>query len=267
MMRKTFLILILLTVVMTPFSIISGQDQAVSETVRWPDLGGREILIAVDNGYPPYSSIDENGEGVGWDYDTFSDICMLLNCVPVFQTAAWDGLLIAIGNGEYDVTGNSITYTAERDETVDFGMLYQAYDQTLLVREDENRFTTAEELAAVEDFKVGTQVGTTNEITAGNIFGAENVVSYETFPVAIEALLNNDIDAVVIDRPAAVGYIEARGDMKTVGAQLAGIEGLAFVFPPGSDLITPFNAAISALQASGRWDEIYAKWFETETAE
>ena len=42
---------------------------------------------------------------------------------------------------------------------------------------------------------------------------------------------------------------------------LAGIEGISFPMKPGSDLIAPFNAAISALQASGRWDETYNKWF------
>ncbi len=229
--------------------------------VGWPDLGGREITIAMTNDYPPYQYYDDNKELIGWDYDTIRDICTLINCTPVFVETTWDGMLIAIANGEFNLGAGGITYTAERDEAVDFTQLFQSYDQTLLVREDETRFASAEELKALGEFKVGTQVATTNELTAQNLFGTENVSSYETMPAAILALKNDDIDAVVIDRPPANGYIKEQGGLKTVDEQLAGIEGLSFPMTPGSDLVYPFNAAMSALQASGRWDEIYEKWF------
>ncbi|NWG15977.1 MAG: transporter substrate-binding domain-containing protein [Chloroflexi bacterium] len=253
-----FVLLLLLPVVG-----VLAQD-AASDKVVWPDLGGREITVAIENAYPPYNFINEQGEGVGWDYDTLNDICLLLNCKPVFIQTTWDSMLIAVANGEFDVAADGITYTKERDESVDFSMLYQAYDETLLVREDEDRFTTVEELKALPDYLVATQIGTTNEITARELFDPERVQSYDVFGAAIEALLNEDVDAVVVDRPAAEGYIAERGAMKTLAESLSGIQGLAFAFPPGSDLVHPFNAAMAALMASGRWDEVYIKWFETE---
>ena len=115
---------------------------------------------------------------------------------------------------------------------------------------------------ALDDFLVATQIGTTNEITAHELFGEEFVQSYGDFGAAIEALMNDDVDAVVVDRPAAEGYIETQGNLMTLDESLAGIEGLAFAFPPGSDLVEPINAAMWALQYSGVWDEIFAKWFE-----
>jgi polar amino acid transport system substrate-binding protein len=260
-MRAKVSLLVLILVLIVP-TLAVAQDEA---PVQWPDLGGREITVAVENAYPPYNSINEAGEAVGWDYDTFDAICQLLNCVPVYQETGWDGMLIAIAAGQFDVAADGITYTAQRDESVDFSQLYQAYDETLLVREGEDRFSTAAELKALDSYKVATQVGTTNEITAKTLFGEENVLSFDVFGAAIEALLNDDVDAVVVDRPAAEGFIEAQGGMMTLSESLAGIEGLAFAFPPGSDLIYPMNAAMSALQYSGKWDEIYAKWFDTES--
>jgi polar amino acid transport system substrate-binding protein len=256
---KFALVLLSLLSFAMSFGLTVAQEE---ETVELPDLEGREITIAVENAYPPYNFIDEEGNTVGWDYDTFNDICRLINCTPVFTEMAWDGMLIAVANGEVDVAADGITYTEERDESVDFSSLYQAYDETLLVREGEDRFTTSEELLALDDYIVATQVGTTNEITAQAIFGADNVQSYETFGAAIEALLNDDVDAVVVDRPAAEGYIEAQGGMMTLEESLSGIQGLAFAFPPGSDLVEPINAAMAALQESGRWDQIYTRWFE-----
>jgi polar amino acid transport system substrate-binding protein len=253
--------LLLVMLVFVPMVVVFAQDADAGAAVKWPDLNGREITIAMTNDYPPYQSYDENKVLVGWDYDTVRDICTLINCTPKFVETTWDGMLIAIGSGEFDVGAGGITYTADRDQTLDFTQLFQTYDETLLVRDGENRFTSADELKALSDFKVGTLLGSSNEITGDNLFGADHVVPYQSFPVAITALMNDDVDAVVIDRPAANGYIETQGGMKTFSESLAGIEGISFPMTPGSDLIAPFNAAISALQASGRWDETYQKWF------
>ena len=227
-----------------------------------PDLAGREITVAVENAYPPYNFINEAGEAVGWDYDTVNTMCQLLNCVPVYVETAWDGMLVAIANGEFDIAADGITYTEDRDETVDFSQLYQAYDETLLVKADETRFSTVAELLALPDYLVGTQIGTTNEFTAQEIFG-DRVNSFDTFGAAIQALINGDVDAIVVDRPAAEGYIEAQGGLKTLDESLAGIEGLAFAFPTGSDLVAPINAAMDWMIATGVWDDIYVKWFKS----
>ncbi len=258
--RARLISLLLLLILALSAGAVIAQDQTETPTPL-PDLGGREITIAVENAYPPYNYIDENGDAVGWDYDTFNDICKLINCTPVYQQMAWDGMLIGVSQGQVDVAADGITYTADRAELVDFSNLYQAYDETLLVRGDEDRFTTAEELKAIPGYLVATQIGTTNEITAHNLFGQDHVKSYDTFGAAIEALLNNDVDAVVVDRPAAEGYITAQGGMKTLTESLAGTEGLAFAYPKGSDLVEPINAAMAALQASGRWNQIYTRWF------
>lgn len=258
--RRKWLLIVLMITLMIPVLGVVAQDSDVA--VAWPDLGGKEITIAVENAYPPYNAIVD-GKGQGWDYDTFIAICKLINCVPKFEEVAWDGMLLGISNGSYDVAADGITYTAERDKTVDFSQLYQAYDETLLIRDNDTRFTTSDELKKLPSFLVATQIGTTNEITAKALFGEANVKSFDTFGAAIEALKNDDADAVVVDRPAAEGYIEAQGGLKTLPESLNGIEGLAFAFPPGSKLVYPVNAAMSALQASGAWDEIFAKWFKS----
>jgi polar amino acid transport system substrate-binding protein len=253
--------LLLLSILMVVVPVFGAMAQDASPA--WADLGGREILIAVENAYPPYNFYNENNEAVGWDYDTFDAICALLNCVPVYEEVGWDGMLAGISTGQWDVAADGITYTPIRDESVDFSSLYQAYDETLLVRDGEDRFSDVAGLITLSDYRVATQVGTTNEITAKTLFEEDRVLSFDTFGAAIEALLNDDVDAVVVDRPAAEGWIETQGGMKTLDESLAGIEGLAFAFPPGSDLVPYINAAMWSLQATGEWDAVYVKWFES----
>jgi polar amino acid transport system substrate-binding protein len=259
MVRRVLFLVLVCALMLTAFAV-SAQEAAEQPTL--PDLGGREITVAVENAYPPYNFINEAGEAVGWDYDTFRDICRLINCVPVYVETAWDGMLVAIANGEFDVAADGITYTEDRDETVDFSQLYQAYDETLLIRADETRFATVAELLALPDVLVGTQIGTTNEFTAIELFG-ERVNSFDTFGAAVQALVNGDVDAVVVDRPAAEGYIEAQGGLMTIEESLGGTKGLAFAYPPGSDLIEPINAAMDWMIATGVWDDIFVKWFES----
>lgn len=253
-----------LAAVALPLTVAVAQD---TEGSLWPDLGGREVTIAFDNLYPPYNYIDEtSGEGVGWDYDTFREICRRLNCEAVFIETSWEGTLTALSNGEFDIAAGGITYTIERDETVDFSQLFQAYDEALLVREGEDRFTNAESLLALGDFAVSSQVGTTNAISAVNLFGEENVQQLDNFGLAVQALINNDVDAVVIDRPAGEGYLETTPGLTILEEPLpTGIQGLAFAFPPDSELVPAINAAMSAMIYDGTWDEIYATWFESES--
>lgn len=258
MPRRILLLMLAIALLLAAF----GAAAQEAETPALPDLAGRVITVAVENAYPPYNFINEAGERVGWDYDTFDAMCALLNCVPAYVETAWDGMLVAIAAGEFDVAADGITYTADRDETVDFSQLYQAYDETLLVVEGETRFSTVAELQALGDFLVGTQIGTTNEITANALFEGR-VNSFDTFGAAVQALVNGDVDAVVVDRPAAEGYIEAQGGLMTLEESLSGVQGLAFAFPPGSDLIEPINAAMDWLIATGVWDDIYVKWFES----
>lgn len=235
-----------------------GQAQA-----GMPDLGGKTITVAVENAYPPFNSIDEaSGKGVGWDYDTVTEICKRANCVPEFKQAAWDGIFPAMQTGEFDVLADGVTYTDEREEIVDFSIPYVQVGQVLLTRADETRDLAG--FKADADARVGTQIGTTNEIVAKETFPDREVQSFEDFGGAVLALLAGDIDTVVIDNVTASGFMgENEGKLKISG-QITSDEKLAFVFPPGSDLKAAFDAALEAMKADGTLDALNKKWGLTQ---
>lgn len=227
-----------------------------------PDLGGKEIIVAVENAYPPFNFIDKTtNQGAGWDYDAWQEICALLNCKPVMTEAAWDGIFEAAAAGQYDVVADGVTITEERKLKVAFSDPYLTYGQVILTRADESRFSDDKTLAALTDTKVASQLGTTNEAKAIEIVGEARVSSFDTFDASVLALLSQDVDAVIIDQPAALGFMAANKDkLKIVGEPLTS-EALGFVFKQGSDLIEPVNAALAELQANGKLDELYQRWF------
>ncbi len=227
-----------------------------------PDLGGREVVVAVENAYPPFNYIGENGEPEGWDYDAWQEICIRINCVPVMEEWAWDGLFEAASAGEFDVAADGITITEERAKIVAFSDPYMYYGQALLAVADEDRFADAEEFAANPDLRAAVQQGTTNELAAIELLGPERVDSYEDFGVAVQALLSGDADAVVIDTVAGIGFINNNpGRLKFVGEPFTS-EALGFIFQPGSELIEPVNAALRSMRVDGTLAILYARWFE-----
>lgn len=227
-----------------------------------PDLEGREITVAVENAYLPFNYIDpDTGEPAGWDYEVWDELCELLNCVPVYVEAAWEGMIQAVADGQFDAAADGITITEERDEIVDFSTGYVAIEQRLLVRVDEDRIESIDDIVANEELKLGTQTGTTNYETASEYLPEERISAFEQFPFAVQALIAGDIDAVIIDEVAGQGYLgENAESLKLVGDSLSS-DFLGFIFPEGSDLVEPINAGIEELAKNGFLEEVNAKYF------
>lgn len=237
---------------------------AAPADVELPDLEGRTVTVAIENAYPPFNQVDDDGEAFGWDYDALGEICARLNCELEYIETSWDGLILAVSNGEYDVSGNGITITEERREIIAFSDGYVTLEQVLLTSADEDRFNSIEEFVAIEDLTVGVQPGTTNFFTAEELLGegSERIVAFDTFQVAVQAVINGDIDAAIMDDVAGQGYVGVNPDaVKIVGEPLTALEELGFIFPLESDLIEPFNLALASMTADGTLTEINNRWF------
>ncbi|HSN95485.1 MAG TPA: transporter substrate-binding domain-containing protein, partial [Anaerolineaceae bacterium] len=226
------------------------------------DLNCRTITIAVENAYLPFNYIEiASGQPGGWDYDTWTELCTLLHCAPVFKETGWDGLIQSVSDGLYDVGADGLTILPDRQKIVDFSDGYLQINQRLLVRAGETRFDSLEALAKDPNFTVGTQSGTSNYETTIKYVPAERVKAFEQMPFAIQSLLSKDVDAVVIDEVAGLGYQGQDQDkLAFVGPSMSSDQ-LAFIFPKGSDLVEPVNKAIAALKANGVLDKINAKFF------
>ena len=175
-----------------------------------PDLGGKTVTVAVENAYLPFNYIDPtSGEPAGWDYDAWNAICEQINCKADFKEAAWEGMIQAVADGQFDAAADGITINDERKQQVDFSDGYITVDQRLLVRKGEDRFDSAEDVTADTALKIGTQTGTTNFETASELWGESRIQAFEQFPFAVQALINGDVDVVIMDETAGQGYVGA----------------------------------------------------------
>lgn len=255
------------TVVCIMSLLIFGMGAAAGIAADLPNLQGRTVVAVTGNDYMPLNFVDpKTGEAIGWEYDAVNEIGARLNCKIEWKVAAWDTMIAAIREGQYDVGMDGITITDERKQQVDFSIPYMVSQQFMLVRANETRFSTAEEFKAQESLLIGSQTGTTNFYVAvySVLDGNESnprIKLFENFGATAQALLSGDVDMVLMDAASSRGYIGANaGKLKIIGDPL-GTEEFGFIFTPKSDLVEPFNAAIRAMQEDGFLDRLNTKWF------
>ncbi|MEO9819756.1 MAG: transporter substrate-binding domain-containing protein [Paracoccaceae bacterium] len=232
-----------------------------------PDLGGKEVVIVTENAYPPLQFIDPaSGDAVGWEYDAMVEIAQRLNITVVYENISWDAMIAAVSEGQFDLGMTGITIRDDRKEKVDFSDKYMTSEMVMMVRGDEDRFSNAKEFGADEDLLIAAQPGTTPfyvgvyDVLDGNESNPR-IKLFETFGAGVQALRTGDVDLVLTDGTAGNGYVDASdGGLKIVGEKM-GTEDFGFIFPKGSDLVAPINAAIASMAADGTLEALNKKWF------
>ena len=226
------------------------------------DLEGRTISVGSDTTYPPFETVNEEGEIVGFDVDVVNAVCERVNCEPQFQTTAWDGIFPALAAGEFDMVASGVTITEERDQVVDFTVPYFEVDQAITVRVGDGDLTLEDFTAEDSDLTLGAQTGTTNAATAEQLVGRDRLRLYDDFNSAVQGLINGDVDGVAIDDVTADAFVQQYAGELTVNIrEVESGDKLGFAVQEGDPLVEALNAGIEEIQADGTLDELIEKWF------
>lgn len=240
---------------------------ALAQVPTLPDLEGREIVVVTENAYPPLQYVDPaSGEAVGWEYDAMNEIAARLNARVRYANASWDAMIEAVASRQYDIGMTGITIRDDRKARVDFSAPYMISRMVMLVRADEDRFADAAAFKALESGLVGAQAGTTPFYTAvyDVLDGNEQnprVKLFETFGAQVQALRMGDVDLVLSDAAGGAASVAASGGALKIVGEPIGNDEFGFIFPKGSDLVAPVDAAIAALRSDGTFDRLTRKWF------
>lgn len=222
-----------------------------------------KIIVGTNAEYPPFESVDENDEIVGFDIDLLNALAADAGFEVEFVNTKWDGIFVALSEGEFDAVISAATITEEREEIIDFTDPYFNAGQAIAVTAD-----LAETVETVEDLvglRVGVQLGTTGDELATDIEGVE-VVRFDEITLAFQALGAGEIDAIINDGPVSADIIANNPDLEAVivGEPLSDeFYGIA-VNPERADVLDALNLALENVIASGEYAEIYREWFQQE---
>ena len=232
-----------------------------------PNLDGKEVVVVTENAYPPLQFVEPgSGDAIGWEYDAMAEIAKRINVTVVYENISWDAMIPAVSEAQFDMGMTGITIREDRKEKVDFSEAYMRSEMLMMVRGDEARFTDAKSFADDSDLLMAAQPGTTPfyvgvyDVLDGNEANPR-IIKFETFGAGVAALRTGDVDLVLTDSTAGKGYVaSSEGKLKIIGDPL-GTEDFGFIFPKGSDLVEPMNAAIADMKADGTIDALNKKWF------
>jgi polar amino acid transport system substrate-binding protein len=172
--------------------------------------------------------------------------------------------VISPGEKNFDFNIQQYTYTAERDEVVDFSDPYYSNAQAL-VAFPESGLVGATTLAELRGAKFGVQIGTTSlDYVEEVIQPTQEVAVYNTTVDAKSALEAGQIDGIVVDIATAYYITSVEFPEAVVIAAFAAPanepDEFVIMFEDGNPLRSCVNTALAALRASGTLDALEAEW-------
>jgi polar amino acid transport system substrate-binding protein len=213
-------------------------------------------VITVGNSpdYPPFESIGDNGERVGFDVDLLNAITEKMGVKIHWVTMDFAAIVTAVQSGQVDMGMSGFGISEERAEQVSFSAPYIASGQVIVVRKDSDINSAVD----LNGKKIAVQLGTTGEQQADKIEGAE-VVKPESYNIAFMMLNNKAADAVIADLSVADEFVK-RGDFRRAGEPLS-FEEFAMISRKGNEaLLDALNKALEEVKQDGTYDAILKKW-------
>lgn len=213
------------------------------------------LIMATNAEFPPYEYYDGD-EIVGIDAEFAQKIADELGMKLEIEDMAFDSIIPAVQSGKATFGAAGMTVDEKRKKQVDFSDPYYTGRQVIIVAEANKEIASPDDL---EGKKIGVQQGTTGDIYITDDYGDDAVERYNKGFEAVQALLQNKIDAVVIDDQPAKVFVEQNEGLKILETEYVE-EDYALCFKKGSDLVGKVNEVIAKLKADGTFDAIVEKY-------
>lgn len=244
-----------------------AETEAVVETTQEAATEAENTEVAATNGtlvmatnaeFPPYE-FREGDKIVGIDADIAQAIADELGMELKIEDMQFDSIIAAVQSGKADMGVAGMTITEDRLATVNFTTPYTKAAQVIIVKEN-STVTTPDDLKGK---KIGVQLGTTGDIYAEDIEDVK-LDRYSKGFEAVQALLQDKIDAVIIDREPANVFVEQNEGLKILDEEFTVEEYAICMSKDNTELLDKVNAALEKLQESGKIEEIKAQYITAE---
>ncbi len=244
----------------------SAQDGDSSKYGSFTTVEPGKLHMSTNAAFPPYEMTTDAGGFEGIDVEVAAAIADKLGLELVVDDMGFDAALTAVQTGQSDIAMAGITVNEDRLLVMDFSNSYATGVQVVIVKED-SPIQTVDDLASAN--MIGTQRATTGYIYCSDTpenggYGEDHVIAYETGALAVMALVNGQVDAVVIDNEPAKAYVAANEGLKILDTEFA-VEDYAIGFAKGNtDLLNAVNTAMAELIDEGIFQQIVDKYITAE---
>ena len=247
------------------FAGCGGNDAAQDANADAENQEAVVLTVGTNAAFEPFEMMAEDGETIiGFDVDLINAIAADQGMEVEMVNMEFDGLVMAVQNGQIDASIAGMSITPERQEQVAFTAPYYDAGLNIAVAADNTDITSEADLAGKV---VASQMGTTGAAKALELQEAgvvADVKLLENINVCMLALGNGEVDAVIMDIPVNGAYVAAHPEVAKIAAEFE-VEvpeqfGIAVALD-NTDLLDKLNAGLENVKANGTYDELIDKYF------
>ena len=218
-----------------------------------------KLIMSTNAAFPPYEMTTDDGGFEGIDVEIAQAIAEKLGLELQIDDMDFTAALEAVQAGMSDMAMAGITVNEERLAVMDFSDTYATGVQVVIVKEGSD--VTLDNLG---EQLIGVQNGTTGWQFCSDDFGDDHVAAFDNGITAVQALVNDQVDCVVIDQGPAEVFVSENPGLTILETEYA-IEDYAIGVNKGNTaLLDAINGALAELQEDGTIQSIIDKYISAE---
>ncbi len=219
------------------------------------------LKVGLEDSFPPMEFRDNQNVLKGFDIDMANAIGKKLGVKTQFVGTEFNGIVLALKSGKFDVIISGLSIDEKRKKEIDFSEPYIQNAQIIVTKTGNEAIKTSKDLAGK---KVGVGLGTTSEKVVQKFQGIKEVKKYDKTTEELQDLLIGRIDAVIVDEPVGKYYISSadkKGKYTVLNEKLTN-EPMGIGFKKGDkELEAAVQKALNELKKDGTMSKISTKWF------
>lgn len=233
--------------------------------ITWA-AGPRTLIFGTEATYPPFESINNKGQIIGFDIEIIDAICKEIQRDCKFVNQPWDSLIPGLDLGKFDVIFGAMNITDERRKKVDFTQPYYISSGTFVAAK---AVQLTSDIKSLKDKTIGVQSSTTYDYYLQTVYGKLiHINRYASIQDAFLDLQSGRIDAVFGDTPLMLSWVKTNSDSYSVAGTPVKDEnffnqGYGFAVKKGhTQLLQELNNGLNAIKANGDYKKINQKFFD-----
>ena len=214
-----------------------------------------KLTMSTNAQFPPYEMTTDDGGFEGIDVEIATAIAEKLGLELDILDMDFDSALLAVQQGKSDIVMAGVTVNEDRLLVMDFSTSYANGVQVVIVKEGSG--ITIDNMG---EGLIGTQRGTTGNIYCTDDYGEDHVMAYDDGFTAVQALMNGQVDCVVIDNAPAQEFVKNNAGLEILDTEYANEDYAIGVNKGNTELLDAINGALEALIADGTVQSIVDKY-------
>ncbi len=241
----------------------AGAQKADTDQSLQKVLDAGQLVLGLDDNYPPMGFRDESGEIVGFDIDMAREVCNRLGITLVTQPIEWDEKENDLNSGKIDCIWNGMSASPERAKTMCLSDSYLRSALVFVTMSDKK----IDDVHALTGKRVGVQAGSTtaDELKNSQLISGLTLIEFGDNGEVMQNLEQGNIDVAFIDTISNYYYSSKSDERFYVLPDSVCREELAIGFRKDDlALRNKIQETIREMKADGTLQKISEKWFGSD---